>query len=586
MIHAIYSDMPTFKHLTFNHGMNILLADKSPGATDLQTRNRAGKSSLIELIHFLTGGQAGPSSIFRADELIAYYFGVTFDLGDGLTSAQRCGAKTNKITVRTTSKNQTLKCLLTHDWDRQTITNENWKKVLGTLMFDLPEQQEDDDSGKSGPSFRSLLSYFVRRQSGGGFISHSRISTQQQTGDYQTSLSFLLGLDWTIPQQWELVREREKKLKVLRGEAAKGTFGALIGSAADLRTQLTVAEENARRLRENVKNFRVLPQYRSLEAEASTLTRSLGELADENTIDLQLISDLQAAMEIEAPPQLGDLERLYTEAGVVLPNSVARRFEDVRLFHESVVQNRKAYLAGELEAARRRIAQRETKKAPLGERYAEIMNILKSHGALDQFSQLQSELNKLEGLTEQLRVRYAAAQQLEGTKTQLDIERDRLLLLLRQDYEEQNETLKRAIVVFEEMSSSLYEVAGSLTFDATKNGPEFAVTMQGDKSKGITNMQIFCFDMMLMRLCAERRTGPGFLVHDSHLFDGVDERQVAKALQLAGETATKFGFQYIAIFNSDALPKNLPEGFSDKYILPVRLTDATDDGGLFGIRFG
>ena len=45
-------------------------------------------------------------------------------------------------------------------------------------------------------------------------------------------------------------------------------------------------------------------------------------------------------------------------------------------------------------------------------------------------------------------------------------------------------------------------------------------------------MQIFCFDMMLMKLCAERGIGPGFLIHDSHLFDGVNERQVAKDIQI------------------------------------------------------
>jgi hypothetical protein len=39
--------------------------------------------------------------------------------------------------------------------------------------------------------------------------------------------------------------------------------------------------------------------------------------------------------------------------------------------------------------------------------------------------------------------------------------------------------------------------------------------------------------------------------------------------------------------NSDAVPEKLPEGFDfSKHVLPVRLTDDTEDGGLFGIRFG
>ena len=43
-----------------------------------------------------------------------------------------------------------------------------------------------------------------------------------------------------------------------------------------------------------------------------------------------------------------------------------------------------------------------------------------------------------------------------------------------------------------------------------------------------TNTIIFCFDLMLADLATRRGLSPGFLIHDSHLFDGVDERQVAK----------------------------------------------------------
>ena len=175
--------------------------------------------------------------------------------------------------------------------------------------------------------------------------------------------------------------------------------------------------------------------------------------------------------------------------------------------------------------------------------------------------------------------------QLEGLKIELEFERRQLELRLRQDYHEQEDRLRHAILAFQKISSALYEEAGNLTIDASTNGPQFEVTIRGDKSKGISNMQIFCFDMMLMQLCAERHIGPGFLVHDSHLFDGVDERQVAKALQIGERAARDLNFQYIVTMNSDAVPHELPDNFDlNKYILPVRLTDATEEGGLFGVK--
>jgi len=63
--------------------------------------------------------------------------------------------------------------------------------------------------------------------------------------------------------------------------------------------------------------------------------------------------------------------------------------------------------------------------------------------------------------------------------------------------------------------------------------------------------------------------------------------QVAKALQIGSETADELGFQYIVTMNEDAVPAELPEGFVfDDHVIPTHLTDATEDGGLFGIRFG
>ena len=64
MIRFLGSDLASFKALTFRAGLNIVLADKSEGATDRQSRNGAGKSSLIELVHFLLGAEVRPDSVF------------------------------------------------------------------------------------------------------------------------------------------------------------------------------------------------------------------------------------------------------------------------------------------------------------------------------------------------------------------------------------------------------------------------------------------------------------------------------------------------------------------------------------------
>ncbi|BBP74723.1 hypothetical protein PHLH7_08270 [Pseudomonas sp. Ost2] len=573
MIHHIFSSLPTFKRLDdLKPGLNVLLAQKTEGASSKQTRNRAGKSSFVELVHFLTGSEAGPESIFRTQELAEYLFGMDFDLKDGRTVVERSGGSKAKIFVTTPPASKVK------------FSASEWCAFLGEQMFGLSSLEA---SGSKPPSFRSLFAYFVRRQASGAFMTPEKQAAMQGTGDMQIALMFLLGLDWQIARDWQAVRDREKTLEELKKAAGAGAFGSIIGKAADLRTQLTLQEARLKKLHAEIGMFQVLPEYRELEVESSSLTRQLNDLANANTIDFTAIRDLEGALASEIPPHLEDLQAVYEEAGVVLPGLVKRRYEDVKSFHESVVRNRKDYLSSELEAAKLRIELRDGKKVQLDRRRGEILGILKSHGALEQFLKLQGELGRLESEVESLRQRFEAAEQLEGTKNELEIERNRLTIRLRRDFSEQKDRVAEAIVAFEETSQRLYESAGSMTIDETSNGPVLKFPMQGQRSKGIKNMQIFCFDMMLMRLCARRQIGPGFLVHDSHLFDGVDGRQVISALRLGAEISHELGFQYIVTMNEDDAFKEAVDGFDlNDYVIPTRLTDATEDGGLFGIRFG
>jgi uncharacterized protein YydD (DUF2326 family) len=105
-------------------------------------------------------------------------------------------------------------------------------------------------------------------------------------------------------------------------------------------------------------------------------------------------------------------------------------------------------------------------------------------------------------------------------------------------------------------------------------------------SDGINNMQIFTFDLTLATMSAKRGYWPGFLVHDSHIFDGVDGRQIGAALKIGHERSQALNGQYIVTMNSDDLEKaqrETQEDFSSFIVDPV-LTD-TEAGGLFGFPF-
>ncbi len=571
MIHRIYSTLPTFKNLSdFKQGLNVLLAEKTITSTRKQTRNRAGKSSLIETINFLTGADAEPNSIFRTKELVDYSFGMEFDLKKTNISVERSGGNKSKINLITDNSTQT--------------SQAKWIETLGEEMFGLSSLKK---SGYHPPTFRSLFSYFVRRQASEAFVKPEKSANQQQIDDMQISLMFLLGLDWQIARDWQVIRDKEKILAKITKAEADGMFSDIIGKTADLRTKLTIEESQLKKLSEELGSFQVLPMYRELESELNDLTKKFNELGNENSIDINSINDIERSLVSETPPNLEDLNAIYKEAGIIFPELVIKRFENLKVFHESVIRNRKDYLASELEEAKMRIQLRDKQKLQYEKRRTEIMAILQSHGALDQFTLLQKEVTRLESKVALIRQRFESAEKLEGGKSELEIERNQLLLRLKRSFTEQKEQLSEAILAFEDTSKRLYESAGSMNILETINGPSFSFPMQGSRSKGIKNIQIFCFDMMLMRLCAKRGIGPGFLVHDSHLFDGVDGRQVISALRVGSEMAKELGFQYIVTMNEDDAYKEKEVDFDlNHYVLSTRLTDATEDGGLFGIRFG
>ena len=575
MITFVESDLSTFRRLAFHSGLNLLIADKTEDSLVTDTRNGVGKSSLLEIIHFLLGGNAGPGSIFRNIELEKYSFVLgLLDVRDEAGAAE--------IRVSRSGESPTEVRISDREGDTWGVprvqTNGQWKSEVSLKLFGLSED--------SGLSARTLVSYFVRRFDDGAMQDPFRIDENQSTGSVQSHISYLLGFDWSIPVAWEAVRTREKGLATLRRALKRGDLGPGLTDAGELRAELIRTELRANRHRQELLNFEVIEQYREMEAEASSITLVLRDLSDQSYLDLQYLEDLQSAIASEQPPDLGDVAAVFEEVGVVLPEIALRRFDEVKAFHESVVRNRVAYLQSEVSRTAANIDRRSTEAVGLQERRSDLMRILRAGGALESYAELQSDLAKLDGRAEVLRERYSQAQALESERTELTHERQSLLEQLQRDHRERDSQVVEAITTFAGLSEELYGGdGGNLVIEETLNGPTFDVRIPGERSRGITNMQIFCLDVTLMRLGFRAGRTPGFLIHDSHLFDGVDARQIATALRVAADSADEYGYQHIVSLNSDILEPVSAIFDSASYELPVRLTDATDAGGLFGLRF-
>lgn len=590
MIITIESSIPTFKTIHFQKGLNVVLADTRPDATEKQTRNSAGKTSLIEIIHFLLGGNCGTESLFRTAALVESTFSGTFLIGGETYTVERGGSMPSRIFILQGGQERTdLPKKKEKASGRTYVSNKDWRIFLGHNIFNMPAVLEGSAFEESfTPTFRAMFAYFARRWHSGAFLHPEKQAEQQRRWDWQVNLSYLLGLDWQIPFEFQKVRDREQTLSELKKAAKGGAFGDVLGTVAELRPQVAIAEAKTQRRRNELTNFEVLHSYRDLSRQAAHTKTKMQRLSRQAVVFHETLDHLSDALAAESPPERSDLQRLYSAVGIELPGVSLRRFEDVTRFYDSVVENRRAHLEQEIRDAQIKIDAGDAKLVSLDAERRDILKALEGRGALEDFLDLQRGLAELEATAAALRERFKAAEILEGKATQLKIDRANLKQRLQQDYHHRKATLEEAILIIADAINELYDDrSGEFVVEATDNGPEFRITIEGDRGAGISSIEVFCLDFALLKLVTKRLGGPGFLIHDSHLFDGVDERQVARALLLGWRVAEEQGVQYIVTMNSDIYDRlPLPDEIDRaQAVLDTRLSDETDTGGLFGFRF-
>jgi uncharacterized protein YydD (DUF2326 family) len=266
---------------------------------------------------------------------------------------------------------------------------------------------------------------------------------------------------------------------------------------------------------------------------------------------------------------------------------VKKRLEDVKQFHHALVHGRQEFLSSEAERLERGVKARKQEIIELDGRRASFMQVLETHGALAEYNRLQALRQEAQEKLAEVGRRIKQLKELEQGRSQIKIELETLRQTTQQDLEDRSSAKEKAISLFNANSEALYDAPGNLIIEVRKNGYHFDVEIQRTGATGIENMKIFCYDLTLIQLWVERPHNPEMLLHDSPMFDGVDERQKAAAWRRAKNESERLGFQYICMLNTDDIPDKQVMGDLDihdpKFVRAV-LTDQPD-GCLLGVRF-
>lgn len=582
MILGVYANQSSFKAVKFTRGFNVVLADRTQESTRKETRNGLGKTTLIEIIHFCLGAGATRKKGLLVEPLAGWEFILELQLLDNFVAIARNTTSPSKVYVLAGDTSPwPMQPRVEAKTGRRMFDVKDWGILLGNLMFGLPL----DATGAYIPTFRSLISYFIRRGRD-AFSTPFEHHRKQVEWDKQVHNAFLLDLSWEDASALQLLKDKRKALEDLQRAVATGVISEIMGSRGQLEATRVQLETRARQEQESLRNFRVHPRYREVEERANQLTVEIHDATNANIVDSRLLRTYRSSIESEREPGANEVLRLYEEAGIALPGLIQRRLEEVQTFHAQLIANRREFLSAEIERLSRVIAERERATVERSTRRAELLQILQTYGALEEFTRLQQLYLTTEAQIKDIDTKIENLRRLEEGKSELRLEQELLQRRARHDYDERRTQREEAIALFNANSEALYDASGRLVIDVGPTGFRFGVEIERASSQGISSMKVFCYDLMLAQLWARRRPSPGFLIHDSTIFDGVDERQIAMSLQLAARFAEEGGFQYICLLNSDTIPwSDLDSGFDLNAFVRLRLTDETIEGGLLGIRF-
>lgn len=580
MIHEIRANQASFRPVRLTSGLNVILAERTEQSSRKDTRNGLGKTTLIEIIHFCLGAKVQSGHGLATPDLAEWAFTMEISLGAQRITVTRALAEPSTVKVSG----------LPEGWPdipdvdligNRSFSQEQWRAFLGKALFSLPTPRVP----KYNPSFRSLISYFVRRghHAFGDPFSHFR---NQQTWDTQLHVALLLGLEWGHAAQWQRIKDRDTNLKNFRKLVASGAVSYVGGSIGELEaervTLLQEIEESARAL----DNFKVHPQYESIQQEANQLTEKLHAATNANVLASRRLKLYSQAIESEKPPSSESVEKLYEEMGVVFPETVRRSLAEAREFYGMVVKDRRRFLKKEISSLERRIAETGTEITKLTEDRASLLRILSEHGALSEMVKLRDRHTARCEKLEHVKGQIEDQRKIETDGRQIARDKADLADLAARDYDERRETWDIPVRLFNLNSQALYKVPGHLVIDTSDSGFKFNIEISKSGSDGIGKMKIFCFDLAILESCFRRDLSIDFLIHDSEMYDGVDSRQRAAALERAHDVADRTGTQYICALNSDMVPyDDFSEGFNFDEHVRCKLTDGEATGTLLGIAF-
>ncbi|UCN13611.1 DUF2326 domain-containing protein [Cellulomonas iranensis] len=570
-LRKLSANFSEFRTVEFRDGLNIVVADRAQEATKTDSRNGLGKTTVIALIDFCLGANMSPRTEQMTGRSWEFALEVTTRSGVDLRASRSPDSPASIVVEGDVVAARIVGPDEAPAEGPLVLGPRQWTAWLGRECFPR------GGIAAEPPTFRSLFRHLARYRSD-SLIDPFRTLANQRAEAVQAENAYLLNLDWRLAKQWASLRDQKSRIAL-----ADDPESSIDSRIAALEPHLVRLQRRANRLANDISSFSVLPEYREIETRVQRSTTKIKAITNEIFADRQQLELYEAQARDESAAESLDVHSLFAEASVVLREDVVRSLAEAIEFQRQVAANRIAYLEDEKRRVRERVEEREHDRAALAAQQEQDLQLLRSGGAFDDFASLQRGLAEAQVEVAQTEEQIRTLRELSKRKAQIKSEELALTIRTELDLQERFELRAEMIARFGEIMEALYGEPADLMVSPGRAGVKFEVALPRTGSGGVHLMAIFAYDIALSEDLARRNRGPGFLLHDSSIFADVDERQTARAIEIASVSASSYGYQHLLTMNSDYVPWG---EFGDRRVFEDAVVLTLHDGDEFGSILG
>lgn len=568
---SLSSTNPKFKTITFKNGLNIV-AGIQLSDSDKKTYNGVGKSFSLSLLHYLFGGSfktqnQGDKKIL---EFLKSYGTFTLDF--------EVSGKPHRIDKNFKDSHYYI--------DNKKVVKTNVKAELTKLVV----------GSKVLPniSFKNVFNSFARRYGGSFYTEASQQQGMPNTDFHQNLVNFwLLGLDTDLVLEKKRINERLKKLIDFRKEIESFENTIENSNIKDLKDEL-------RKVKSERDAFVIAENYDQFEAKADALTEKINSIRTEKQ---RLTSSLSTKSEALRQAKAVDIDlnkvaKIYNEAEFFFKEDIKQRLEEAKDFHVNLMTNRVKRFRSEIEELNERIAILESEITPLEKSRDLILKDLSSKGALDEFNSINERIKTIEGQISDLDKYSKLIESFKEDEASLELESAKLKIEATEYLAGASTHLDKVENMYRSLVKRFYENhGGSLQVTLAKDAKylyDLDIHVPRDKSQGVNEVKIFCYDLLLYQLNPELL---GFVAHDGCIFSEMDPRQKSTIFKVALELINKSGLQYFINIGQASLEEVLDDSNKLNVLtknekqqieesIRLKLFDKDPESWLLGYNFG